>query len=219
MRVLSSFILIFAFISIAVANNNQLLNDTPANNTAAKNILVVGDSLSAGYGLKPNQGWVSLLQQRLHQRNPKYNVEYNVVNASITGDTTQGGLARLPAAIERFKPAIVIIELGGNDGLRGFKLQVTRQNLENMIQTSHQADAKVLLLGVQLPANYGRQFRQKFQQIYLDLAENQQIASVPFFLEGVAETRELMLPDGIHPAAEAQPIILENVWPALEPLL
>ena len=180
---------------------------------------MVGDSLSAGYGLKPNQGWVSLLQQRLHQRNPKYNVEYNVVNASITGDTTQGGLARLPAAIERFKPAIVIIELGGNDGLRGFKLQVTRQNLENMIQTSHQADAKVLLLGVQLPANYGRQFRQKFQQIYLDLAENQQIASVPFFLEGVAETRELMLPDGIHPAAEAQPIILENVWPALEPLL
>ena len=219
MRVLSSFILIFAFISIAVANNNQLLNDTPANNTAAKNILVVGDSLSAGYGLKPNQGWVSLLQQRLHQRNPKYNVEYNVVNASITGDTTQGGLARLPAAIERFKPAIVIIELGGNDGLRGFKLQVTRQNLESMIQASHQADAKVLLLGVQLPANYGRQFRQKFQQIYLDLAENQQIASVPFFLEGVAETRELMLPDGIHPAAEAQPIILENVWPALEPLL
>ncbi len=180
---------------------------------------MVGDSLSAGYGLKPNQGWVSLLQQRLHQRNPKYNVEYNVVNASITGDTTQGGLARLPAAIERFKPAIVIIELGGNDGLRGFKLQVTRQNLESMIQASHQADAKVLLLGVQLPANYGRQFRQKFQQIYLDLAENQQIASVPFFLEGVAETRELMLPDGIHPAAEAQPIILENVWPALEPLL
>ena len=176
---------------------------------------MVGDSLSAGYGLKPDQGWVTLLQQRLQQRNP----EYNVVNASITGDTTQGGLARLPAAIMRVNPDIVILELGGNDGLRGFRLQVTRQNLENMIQISQQANAKVLLLGVQLPANYGRQFREKFQQIFIDLAEGENIASVPFFLKGVAETRELMQPDGIHPSAEAQPVILDNVWPALEPLL
>ena len=205
MRVLTSFILFFTFVSIGIADNSQ----------HTKNILVIGDSLSAGYGLQPNQGWVSLLHQRLQQRNP----EYNVVNASITGDTTQGGLARLPAAIKRVKPEIVILELGGNDGLRGFRLQVTRQNLENMIQISQQANAKVLLLGVQVPANYGRQFREKFQQIFIDLAEGENIASVPFFLKGVAETRDLMQPDGIHPSAEAQPVILDNVWPALEPLL
>jgi acyl-CoA thioesterase-1 len=205
MRVLTSFILFITLVSFSTASENP----------PVKNILVVGDSLSAGYGLKPDQGWVTLLQQRLQQRNP----EYNVVNASITGDTTQGGLARLPAAIDRFNPAVVIIELGGNDGLRGFRLQVTQNNLDQMIQISQQANARVLLLGVQLPANYGRQFREKFQQIFIDLANSHQIASVPFFLEGVAETRELMQPDGIHPAAEAQPVILNNVWPALKPLL
>ena len=205
MRVLTSFIVFITLVSFSTASENP----------PVKNILVVGDSLSAGYGLKPDQGWVTLLQQRLQQRNP----EYNVVNASITGDTTQGGLARLPAAIDRFNPAVVIIELGGNDGLRGFRLQVTRNNLDQMIQISQQANARVLLLGVQLPANYGRQFREKFQQIFIDLANSHQIANVPFFLEGVAETRELMQPDGIHPAAEAQPVILNNVWPALKPLL
>ena len=183
--------------------------------TSAPTIVVMGDSLSAGYGLDPTTGWVELLRQRLQQQS----FNYRVVNASITGDTTRGGLSRLPQTLQREKPAIVIIELGGNDGLRGFSLKFTRDNLSRMITLSQQANAKVLLLGVQLPANYGKQFRNKFQQIFVDLANQHQIASVPFFLEGVAETRELMQPDGIHPSEQAQPVILNNVWPALQPLL
>ena len=175
----------------------------------------MGDSLSAGYGLDPDEGWVKLLEQRLQD----LSLDYRVVNASITGDTTRGGLARLPQALERENPAIVIIELGGNDGLRGFKLSFTRENLSRMIELSQQHNAQVLLLGVQLPANYGELFRNKFQQIFIDLGEQHQIASIPFFLEGVAETREMMLPDGIHPAASAQPVILENVWSVLKNLL
>lgn len=142
-----------------------------------------------------------------------------MVNASITGDTTRGGLSRLPQTLEREQPSIVIIELGGNDGLRGFSLKLTRDNLSKMINLSQQANARVLLLGVQLPANYGNHFRNKFQQIFVDLANQHQIASVPFFLEGVAETREMMQPDGIHPSEQAQPRILNNVWNALQPLL
>ena len=177
--------------------------------------MVVGDSLSAGYGLAPATGWVELLRQRLKHQS----LNYRVVNASITGDTTRGGLSRLPQALAREKPAIVIIELGGNDGLRGFSLKFTKDNLSKMITLSQQAKAKVLLLGVQLPANYGKHFGKKFQQIFVDLANQHQIASVPFFLEGVAETREMMQPDGIHPSTEAQPLILDNVWPELHPLL
>lgn len=180
-----------------------------------KTILVMGDSLSAGYGLDASAGWVSLLRQRLQQNNHPY----QVVNASITGDTTQGGLARLPKTLKREQPAIVVLELGGNDGLRGFSLKLTRDNLRRMIKQSMAADARVLLLGVQLPANYGNRFRKQFQQIYLDLADQQNIAAVPFFLEGVAETPALMQPDGIHPSAAAQERILDNVWAALEPLL
>ena len=175
----------------------------------------MGDSLSAGYGLDPATGWVELLRQRLQQQ--AFN--YRVINASITGDTTRGGLSRLPQALEREKPAIVIIGLGGNDGLRGFSLSFTRDNLSQMIRLSQQANARVLLLGVQLPANYGKQFRNKFQQIFVDLANQQQVATVPFFLKGVAETRALMQPDGIHPSEAAQPVILDNVWTELQPLL
>ena len=183
--------------------------------TPAPAILVVGDSLSAGYGLAPEAGWVELLRQRLQN----LSLNYRVINASITGDTTRGGLARLPQALEREKPAIVILELGGNDGLRGFSLKFTRDNLSKMINLSQQANAKVLLLGVQLPANYGKVFRDRFQQIFVDLASLHQIASVPFFLEGIAETRAMMQPDGIHPSTEAQPLILDNIWPELQPLL
>ena len=183
--------------------------------SSAPAIVVMGDSLSAGYGLDPATGWVELLRQRLQQQS--YN--YRVVNASITGDTTRGGLSRLPQTLEREKPAIVIIELGGNDGLRGFSLSFTRDNLSQMIRLSQQANARVLLLGVQLPANYGKQFRNKFQQIFVDLANQHQVATVPFFLKGVAETRALMQPDGIHPSEAAQPVILDNVWPELQPLL
>ena len=183
--------------------------------TSLPTIMVIGDSLSAAYGLDPAAGWVELLRQRLQAQS----FNYRVVNASITGDTTRGGLSRLPQALQREQPSIVIIELGGNDGLRGFSLKLTRDNLSKMIELSQQDNARVLLLGVQLPANYGNHFRNKFQQIFVDLANQHQIASVPFFLEGVAETREMMQPDGIHPAEQAQPRILDNVWNALQPIL
>jgi len=178
-------------------------------------ILVMGDSLSAGYGLKPEEGWVNLLRLRLQQQK----LNYRVINASITGDTTQGGLARLPKALQREKPDIFILELGANDGLRGFDINLTRNNLNRMVELAQADSAKVLLLGIQLPANYGHAFREKFRQIFSEVASQQQIAFVPFFLKGVAETRDLMQPDGIHPAAEAQPVILDNIWPALQPLL
>lgn len=182
---------------------------------AQKNILVVGDSLSAAYGIDKPEGWVSLLEKRLQASNQAY----RVINASITGDTTLGGLNRLESALERTRPEIVIIELGGNDGLRGFGLQHTRENLRSMIDLSHDHGSRVLLLGVKLPSNYGKSYGERFHRIYQELAEEEQVAVVPFFLEGVAETLDMMQPDGIHPAAVAQPRILENVWTGLEPLL
>ncbi len=182
---------------------------------AAGTILVVGDSLSAAYGIDQRLGWVALLQQKLHRENPAY----RVVNASITGDTTRGGLSRLPAALKRESPTVLILELGANDGLRGFAPAQTRDNLRRMIQQARDAGASVLLLGIKLPANYGSVYGEKFHRVYLDLADEMQVALVPFFLEGIAETRELMQPDGVHPGVEAQPRILENVWAGLNPLL
>ena len=182
---------------------------------AAEKILVIGDSLSAAYGIQQERGWVALLQQRLEDQA----FGYQVVNASISGDTTRGGLSRLQAALQRERPWLLIIALGGNDGLRGFSPEQTRSNLRGMITLGREAGAKVLLLGVKLPANYGRAYTEKFHRIYLELAREQDVALVPFFLEGVAETRALMQPDGIHPAAEAQPRILDNVWTGLAPLL
>jgi acyl-CoA thioesterase-1 len=187
----------------------------PAIAAAADKILIVGDSLSAAYGIEKSRGWVALLQQRLEARQ----LGYRVINGSITGDTTRGGLSRLPAALERERPAIVVIALGGNDGLRGFAPQQTRGNLRRMIELSRDKGADVLLLGVKLPQNYGRAFGEKFHRVYLELADEMGVPLVPFFLEGVAETRDLMQADGIHPAAEAQPRILDNVWSGLVPLL
>jgi len=182
---------------------------------AAGTILVVGDSLSAGYGIDKQRGWVALLQQRLQQESPGY----RVVNASISGDTTRGGLSRLPAALKRESPAILILELGANDGLRGFAPGQTQDNLRGMIQQARDVGASVLLLGIKLPANYGPVYGEKFHRVYLELADEMQIALVPFFLEGVAETRALMQADGVHPGVEAQPRILDNVWAGLAPLL
>lgn len=182
---------------------------------AAGTVLVVGDSLSAAYGIDKQRGWVALLQQRLQQESPAY----QVVNASISGDTTRGGLSRLPAALKRESPAVMILALGANDGLRGFPPERTRENLRRMIHQARDAGASVLLLGIKLPANYGSVFGEKFHRIYLDLAAEEQVQLVPFFLEGVAETRELMQADGVHPGVEAQPRILENVWAGLDPLL
>lgn len=182
--------------------------------TNSPTLLVLGDSLSAGYGLAPDEGWVSLLQQRLKDKK----LNWSVVNASISGDTTQSGLSRLHDALEIHQPQVVIIELGGNDGLRGLPLQRIRDNLRELVRQSRASGARILLLGVRLPANYGA-YAERFHALYRDVADAEQVPLVDFFLEGVAETREQMQADGIHPTAAAQPRILENVWPALAPLL
>lgn len=181
----------------------------------AKKILVVGDSLSAGYGLARDESWVALLSERLREQG----YDYEVVNASITGDTTRGGLARLPATLKRQQPAVVIIELGGNDGLRGLPVTEMRANLAGMIRAAREADARVLLLGMRIPPNYGPAYARNFAGTFAELAREFDVSSVPFFLDGVALDDEMMQGDGIHPNAKAQPRMLDNVWPTLEPLL
>jgi acyl-CoA thioesterase-1 len=183
--------------------------------TEGNTILVFGDSLSAGYGIDRESGWVKLLQHKLDTGKPLY----QVINASISGDTTRGGLQRLPQALERWSPAIVILELGGNDGLRGLNLASMTGNLEKMIQMSRKAGAKVLLVGIKLPANYGKTYGSRFYRIYPDLARKYEIPLVPFLLESVADKRELMQADGIHPLAQAQVVLMQNVYRYLEPLL
>ena len=186
-----------------------------AQQAAAQTLLVVGDSISAGFGLDTGQGWVNLLQQRLQ----KEGFSYRVVNASISGDTSAGGLARLPALLSGEKPNLVVIELGGNDGLRGQAPQQLQQNLASMVDASKQAGAKVLLLGMRLPPNYGERYTQAFAHVYQRVAETSQVPLVPFFLDGVGGVPQLMQADGIHPAAAAQSKLLENVWPQLKPML
>lgn len=178
-------------------------------------LLVVGDSISAGFGLDTQQGWVDLLGERLKQQGS----DLEVVNASISGDTSAGGLARLPALLAEHRPALVIIELGGNDGLRGQPPEQLQQNLAAMIADSRQQGAKVLLLGMQLPPNYGARYTKSFAQVYSDLAASADVPLVDFFLQGVGGQPQLMQADGIHPNAKAQPQLLENVWPTLEPML
>ncbi|HSC46466.1 MAG TPA: arylesterase [Gammaproteobacteria bacterium] len=178
-------------------------------------ILVMGDSLSAGYGLHPGEGWVELLRQRLVARG----YYYTVVNASVSGETTSGGLTRLPQALEQNRPAVVILELGANDGLRGTPVKVMQDNLGRMIQLSRKAGAKVLLAGILLPPNYGQRFTQEFSAVYTGLAQRYHVSLLPFLLEGVAEQRQLMQADGMHPVATAEPRVLDNVWPKLAPLL
>lgn len=181
----------------------------------ADTLLVVGDSISAAFGLETGQGWVTLLERRLVERG----LQYQVVNASISGDTSAGGLARLPALLATHHPQLVIIELGGNDGLRGQSPAQLQRNLAAMIDRSRTAGAGVMLLGVQLPPNYGPRYNQTFARVYTSLAEEKQVPVVPFFLEGVGGVPGMMQPDGIHPAATAQVKMLDNVWPILEPLL
>ncbi|MDZ7787988.1 MAG: arylesterase [Halofilum sp. (in: g-proteobacteria)] len=178
-------------------------------------ILVLGDSISAGYGVPVEDGWVGALSARLEAEN----YPHRVVNASITGDTTSGGRARLPDAVERHEPDIVIIELGGNDGLRGQPLEAMRQNLQAMIEHARGAGARVLLLGIRLPPNYGRAYIDRFIGVYEELAETTGVALVPRVLDGVGERREFMQDDGIHPNADGHAVILDNVWPTLQPLV
>jgi acyl-CoA thioesterase-1 len=181
----------------------------------APTIVVLGDSLSAGYGIKVQQGWVSLLGQRLASEG----YGYRLVNASVSGETTQGGLARLPRALETHKPAIVIVELGGNDGLRGLPLATSRTNLARIIELSHAAQARVLLVGMMIPPNYGQRYGDEFREMFASLAEKYSLAFVPFFLDQVALKPQLMQSDGLHPNAAGQPRLLENLWPKLKPLL
>lgn len=181
---------------------------------AAKTILVVGDSLSAGYGLRPEQAWPSLLAARLAERR----LDYNVVNISVSGETTAGGRSRLAPALQARRPAIVVIALGANDGLRGLALGQMRSNLDAMIAAAQKAGARVLLAGMRLPPNYGP-YADEFQATFGELARTRKTALLPFLLEPVASRPELFQSDNLHPTAAAQPLILDHVWAALAPLL
>jgi acyl-CoA thioesterase-1 len=182
---------------------------------AARTLLLVGDSVSAAHGIEVSSGWVALLQQRLRTQQ----LDYTVINASIGGDTTASGLTRLPRLLQEHKPGIVIIELGGNDGLRGLSLEQMKHNIRAMIAKARAGGAKVLLVGIELPPNYGRKYTERFQRIYRELATEQQVALVPSIMAGFATDRALMQPDGIHPNIKAQPRMLENVWGTLQGLL
>ena len=182
---------------------------------AQRVVLVVGDSLSAAYGIDQDEGWVALLQQRLGKDYP----DYRVVNASISGDTTRGGLGRIDAALRTHAPAVVIVELGGNDGLRGLPVKEMRTNLAAIITKSVAAQARVLLVGMRIPPNYGPLYTKNFEAVFTGLAKQFEVARVPFLLDSVALKFDLMHDDGIHPRAAAQPRLLENVWPHLMPLL
>ena len=193
------------------------LSTLPSTAQAAQNsdrpvLLVMGDSLSAAYGIEQETGWVSLLQARLDGK-------AQVVNASISGETSRGAAARLPDLLGQHEPDIVLLELGGNDGLRGLPPGQFEANMADMIEASQAAGAEVLLLGIDIPPNYGRAYRDAFTSVYTRLANDYDLSLVPFLLEGVALENELMQSDGIHPTTEAQPRILENVWPKLEALL
>jgi acyl-CoA thioesterase I len=178
-------------------------------------VLVLGDSLSAGYGLKPGEGWVALLERRL--RDQGYG--HRVVNASITGETSAGALQRLPRALQRHRPAIVVLELGANDGLRGLPLTELHANLRALITRSRAAGAQVLLVGVRIPTNYGKPYAEKFYALFPQLARDERVAFVPFLLEGFATRMEFFQDDGLHPNRAAQPVVLDNVWRGLKPLL
>ncbi len=187
----------------------------PALAAAVPPVLVLGDSLSAAYGIAPEQGWVALLDARLATAaRPR-----KVVNASISGETTAGGLARLPALLAEHRPALVVLELGANDGLRGLPLASARANLSQMLAAIRAAGAQALLVGIELPVNYGPQYRDGLRSLYRDLAGEFNVPLVPFLLEGVALDPALMQDDGLHPKAAAQPAVLANVWAVLEPAL
>jgi acyl-CoA thioesterase-1 len=205
-----------AFTAIALALLAVALIATAARAVAAPGVLlVVGDSISAGYGLPRGTGWVDLLAARIDaQRLP-----FRVVNASVTGDTTAGGRARLPALLAQHKPAIVVVELGGNDGLRGGSLKATKENLDAMLGDVKKSGARALLVGMRLPPNYGPAYTREFDALYGELAKAHRAALVPFLFAGFGESSEWFQPDRIHPTAAAQAMLLDNVWPVLAPLL
>ena len=188
----------------------------PTAHADAPVILVFGDSISAGYGLpRVEQGWVALLQARLRQQG----YGYDVVNASVSGETTEGGLARLPRALSLHHPQIVILELGGNDGLRALPIEAMRANLAKMVSLSRAAGASVLLLGMRIPPNYGPEYTEQFRSTYMSLGKELKVPVLPFLLNDIALNPALMQADGVHPNVLGQPRLLANVWPVLEPLL
>ena len=174
-------------------------------------VLIFGDSLSAGYGIDVDQSWAALLQSRLESQG----YEHRVINASITGETTEGGVARIGAALERFQPALIILELGGNDGLRGFPAERLRGNLDKIVVASKDSGAAVVLLGIRIPPNYGARYTEAFENTFRDVAIEHDIPWIEFFMEGIALNEELLQADGIHPNREAQPLLLENAWPII----
>ncbi|MFM7760040.1 MAG: arylesterase [Burkholderiaceae bacterium] len=183
--------------------------------SASKNLLVLGDSISAEYGLPRDSGWVNLLQKRLADDK----LGFNVVNASISGETTAGGLTRLPALLQQHKPTVLIIELGGNDGLRGLSLAATQANLREMIKSADRIGARVLLLGMRVPPNYGPDYSKRFAAMYQGLARERNVKLVPFLFAGLEDTERFFQQDRIHPNQRAQPVMLDNVWPGLRALL
>lgn len=179
----------------------------------AKTILIVGDSISAGYGINHEQGWVQLLQKRLDQQYPK---QHKVVNASVSGETTSGALARMPKLLQSYKPDVVVIELGGNDALRGQPPQMIQKNLGQLVQQSQQANAKVILFGMKIPPNYGTAYSQTFENNYKVISQQYKIKLLPFFMQGIAGHKDLMQNDQIHPNAKAQSILLNNAYPYIK---
>ena len=182
---------------------------------ARRSILVFGDSLSAAHGLRPDQGWVALLARRLRSEGYRY----RITNASVSGETTAGGLVRLPHALKAHRPGILILELGANDGLRGLPLTLAEKNLAAMVRMAQAAGVRVLLVGMLIPPNYGPRYAQAFADMYPALARRYQLRLVPFLLDKVALHRRLMQPDGLHPDARGEPLVLDTLWPYLKPML
>ena len=185
------------------------------NLASASTLLVMGDSLSAAYNLRQEVGWVSLLENQLSQSNP----EIKVVNASVSGETSQGGLSRFSVLLKQYKPRWIILELGANDALRGYPLTQTSKNIEKMIEQAQQSNARVLLVGNQIPQNYGKRYTEMFFTLYEKVANKYKIAYLPFMLKGIALNKSLMLEDGLHPNKDGQPFVLQNILPYLQPLL
>ena len=192
-----------------------MLATAGAHANVAPTVLIFGDSLSAGYGIEIDQSWGALLQQRLEEQG----YEHRVVNASISGETTEGGATQIANAIETFAPELIILELGGNDGLRGFPPARIKENLLLIAQRAKNSGADVVLLGIRIPTNYGTRYTQAFEAVYADVAEELDIQSIDFFMEGVALNDDLLQDDRIHPNAEAQPILLDNAWPVIRATL
>jgi acyl-CoA thioesterase-1 len=203
------------FLPRAAIGLAALLSCVAAASPAERTVMVFGDSLSAAYGLAANQGWVALLGERIGREK----LSWRVVNASVSGETTAGGLRRLPEDLKRHRPSVVVIALGANDGLRGQPVAASRANIEQLIRIAQTARAQPVLVGIMIPPNYGIEYAREFRELYPQVAKRLRVPLVPFLLDGVAENRDFFQADQLHPTAAAQPRILENVWPALEPLL